>query len=1452
MTIVNLRFEFSVMELAEYCKVGQQLGLKDSDLKEFIREQQDIARQARAEVRDEQRLIKEKEVEHQITLKKLEINLKEEDARIAREEAERQAAELSARRSHELELARINANNRQNSASLEVEKQRLPLYDDNEDITSYIVRFERICEMAGIPPDSRAVRLGASLRGKAAELFSSLAPEIVTDYDQLKRSLLLGFNKNVDTYRFEFRTAKRTTETYAQFVTNLRRKFSFWLAAADVEDEYESLKEFVLLDQFLSSISPDLRIHLKQHGNLSLDRAAELSDYWLAAHNFKPKPKEASSISLSNLSQASSKSSNSPSTKSRANVTCHNCGEKGHIKPECPTMVRSKSKHSNNSNSKINTVGVSFSKCIADEFMCQGTVNGFNVSTIVRDTGCGCVVVSSDVMHSVDTSHCKTEKLCDYLGRVDEFPVVKCYLKCKFFDGWVDAVVAPIKSCAVLVGNIPGVIDFKRDHGETRDINPTTAMAVTRSKATRDAIHPLNVPNPSILKVSPSEFKDLQSSCESLTNCWNKANRGEVSKLKDGSEFQFIIIDGLLYRKCISSPNKAIIGRLSLVLPTKCRQLVLNIAHECPVAGHFSHSKTYSKIATKFFWPGASNDTRMFCRSCDKCQKTSPKKVPPVSLVKMPIISEPFSRISMDIVGPVKPSSSQGHKYILTVIDWATGFPEAIPLKTTDSISVAEALLSIFSRVGVPREILSDRGTNFTSKLMGELHNLFGVKPLFSSIYHAQGNGRVERMHLTLKSCLKKLCLDKPRDWHRYLVAVLFAIRELPSNRTGFSPFELLYGRQVRGPITVLNELWTNSKVSESERDVYQYIIDLREKLEVCAKLALENTKVAQDKFTSGFDLKSKSRVLEEGDEALVLLPDTSNKLLVCWKGPFKVVKKINKVNYELDCDGSSKIYHINLLKKYHRRHDASDPSNIDHDNSMSPVLPSNVFFLSHAPVIDEPSLGIDEERDCITLTKELTIDHCNLDSPKTEPSFSNDLYAQETDEVKDLINKYSDVFSDKPGHTNTVVHKIELRCMEPVCSKVYPVPVHLREHFESEVCSLYEQGIIERSVSEYRSPVVLVRKSDNTYRMTVDYRNLNSVSKFDAEPSFNIEDDIHKFSGSNYFSDLDICKAYYQVELDAESRQYTAFPTSKGLMQFTRLPFGLSTACQTYARLMRIVLDGIANTTFYFDNILVFSKTWTEHLSTLEEVMDRLRLHGLTVKPNKCHFGFSSIQYLGHIISKDTISPLPDKVVALKHLNIPTSKKALRSFLGFLSFYRKFVPNLASIISPLNEMIKHKVTEPLVYDSEQSKSFHIAKDVLLSLPVLRLPELTKSFVVRSDSSGTGLGAVLLQYHDGVPFPVSYASRQLSNGERRFSTVERECLAIIFAVQRFSNFLIGRKFLLEVDHKPLVYLSKMRNMNSRLARWALCLQPFEYNIVHLPGISNVGADFLSRCDTLPC
>ena len=311
-----------------------------------------------------------------------------------------------------------------------------------------------------------------------------------------------------------------------------------------------------------------------------------------------------------------------------------------------------------------------------------------------------------------------------------------------------------------------------------------------------------------------------------------------------------------------------------------------------------------------------------YCRSCYSCQKVSPKgKLKPAPLEKMPIISEPFSRVAIDIVGPFAPASSRGHKYILTLIDYATRYPEAVPLKNIDTISVAEALMDIFSRVGIPYEILSDNGTQFKSDLMAEIHRLLSIKALYTSPYHAACNGLVERMNGTLKSILKKLCTDHPQDWDRYIPAALFAYRELPNDTLKFSPFELLYGRTVRGPLTILHELWSRDDLNPEVRTTYQYVFDLINKIEEVAKLAANNADISSTNYKKYYDVKAKRRKFNVNDQVLLLIPTDKNKLMMQWRGPYPVVEcRDNGIDYVIKVGNKKRLYHINLLKKFYKR----------------------------------------------------------------------------------------------------------------------------------------------------------------------------------------------------------------------------------------------------------------------------------------------------------------------------------------------------------------------------------------------------------------------------------------------------------------------------------------------------------------------------------------------------
>lgn len=250
--------------------------------------------------------------------------------------------------------------------------------------------------------------------------------------------------------------------------------------------------------------------------------------------------------------------------------------------------------------------------------------------------------------------------------------------------------------------------------------------------------------------------------------------------------------------------------------------------------------------------------------------------------------------------------------------------------------------------------------------------------------------------------------------------------------------------------------------------------------------------------------------------------------------------------------------------------------------------------------------------------------------------------------------------------------------------------------------------------------------------------------------------------------------------------------------------------------------------------------------MKQLKEVLKRLHRAGLTARPSKCHIGMQRLDYLGHVIGKDVVQPQQGKVEKLRNAVRPTTKKELRSFLGFSGYYRSFIPHYSTVASALTNLIKKGRPNQLEWGEDQERAFNSLKRSLSSQPVLKLPDLNQEFLLRTDASEKGLEAVLLQEVNGCKQPVAYASRKLLPREQRYAVVEKECLALIWGIQKFAPYLDGSKFVLEVDHKPLVYLNSAKELDDRLMRWALLLQPYFAHVKYIKGSENVGADFLSR------
>lgn len=460
-------------------------------------------------------------------------------------------------------------------------------------------------------------------------------------------------------------------------------------------------------------------------------------------------------------------------------------------------------------------------------------------------------------------------------------------------------------------------------------------------------------------------------------------------------------------------------------------------------------------------------------------------------------------------------------------------------------------------------------------------------------------------------------------------------------------------------------------------------------------------------------------------------------------------------------------------------------------------------------------------------------------------------LNSEESKAIRILVQNHGDVFyhkGDDLTFTNEIKHKIHTGLSGPIYSKTYRYPVIHTEEVEKQMNEMLEQGIIKHSNSPYNAPIWIVPKKEDKegnkeWRIVIDYRKLNQVTREDKYPIPRIDDVLDKLGRANYFSTLDLTKGFYQIEVEPKDREKTAFTTHNGHFEFVRMPFGLKNAPATFQRMMNNVLREHINRicVVYMDDILVFSTSLQEHINNLEKIFETLRKANLKVSLNKSDFLKKETEFLGHIVTKDGISPNPHKIDGIKRQTIPKTIKEIQSFLGLSGYYRKFIPDYAKIAKPLTIRLK-KDSIINVNDKDYKEAFEKLKNILMSNMVLKHPDFNENFILTTDASNNALGAVLSQKNG----PLAFASRTLNKHECNYSTIEKELLAIVWAVKQFRHYLYGRKFDLQTDHKPLIWLASLKEPNSKLIRWKIKLNEYEFNISHVQGKENKVADALSR------
>lgn len=487
--------------------------------------------------------------------------------------------------------------------------------------------------------------------------------------------------------------------------------------------------------------------------------------------------------------------------------------------------------------------------------------------------------------------------------------------------------------------------------------------------------------------------------------------------------------------------------------------------------------------------------------------------------------------------------------------------------------------------------------------------------------------------------------------------------------------------------------------------------------------------------------------------------------------------------------------------------------------------------------------------------TDELNHVECVIDAlPKCLTTNERELAAQF---IRENASRFSKSEYDL-GRTDLLYHSIDTGDNRPFRQ---PLRRHPRAHLpiiDNFVDEMLKNDVIEPvRDSAWASNVVLVRKRDGSLRFCVDYRRLNSLTQKDSFPLPRIDSCLDSLGGSTYFSTLDLRQGYFQLPMAPKDKQKTAFITRRGIWAFKVMSFGLCNAPSQFSRLIEMVLAGLSWEVClaFLDDIIVFSKDFEQHLERLQLVFDRLMQANLKLKPSKCKLFQTRVQFLGHVISKDGVSPDTEKVDVILKWPIPRNLTEVRAFIGLINYYRKFVKSFAEIARPLHELTRKG--SPFVWSDGQQQAFDELKQRLVSAPILVQPRDEGGYVLDTDASANAVGAVLSQWQDGELKVIAFASRALSPAERAYCVTRRELLAVVYGLRQFRHYLLAQKFELRTDHSALTYLLKTPEPVGQQARYLDLLAEYNFSIVHRSGSQHGNVDALSRrpCDrdaSKPC
>ncbi|XP_024117097.1 uncharacterized protein LOC112138718 [Oryzias melastigma] len=825
-------------------------------------------------------------------------------------------------------------------------KKQPKLHPLNEDdnIEHFLITFERIAAACRWPKSEWAFHLIPLLTGKARSACVHMDVVVSMNYDDVKCAILQKYDINCETYRQRFRSLYvKPDETPKELYTRLKDLYGKWIRPKG--KSVEEISDMIILEQYLRMLSPDLQVWVKERDPKTASEAASLAEAFVAArgkrqswaysiHKRNGHPADQQDSIGSRVSKPPTEKL-TPAHHSKPFIKkpiCYLCGQEGHTKPKCPQNA------------------AKFSQmCFVPRIPPEPThvrsplqetsveINGQMLKALI-DTGSTQTLVQSKYVSPHAITPTKALSNCCVHGDEKQYPTAHVYFKVRGQIYLLNVGVADSLPYPVVLGHdLPVLLDLlhvtqgcnvavtraqAKQNGKTEVLSSmpffdadievgVTKVHKSRKQRRREKfLHNVKstaaLPQPDTLLgyQIPGNISELQHQDEALAECFKKLERYGSAKT------DLCIEHSILYQ--LHGAVKR------LMVPRDVRDTILSLGHSIPWAGHMGKNKTLACIQRWFHWPGLQKDVTNFCKSCPQCQKTSSRFPSKALLQPLPIISTPFERLGMDIVGPVK-RSKYGNRFMLVITDYATKYPEVFALKSVKAKTVASCLVQFFSRVGFPKEILTDQGTNFMSKLLKDVYQLLGIKSLRTTPYHPQTDGLTERFNQTLKQMLRKFTNDTGSDWDQWLSFLLFAYREVPQASTGFSPFELLFGHDVRGPLALFRETWDDGG-SREPVNVVSYVLKMRERLEKMSTLAQEHMVSSQANQKTWYDKRARTRSFCPGQKVLVMLPSVESKLLAKWQGPFEVMQKLGPTTYKIsvpDNGRSSRVLHVNLLKEW-------------------------------------------------------------------------------------------------------------------------------------------------------------------------------------------------------------------------------------------------------------------------------------------------------------------------------------------------------------------------------------------------------------------------------------------------------------------------------------------------------------------------------------------------------